>query len=259
MKYLLSQMTLKDVREQRFEVAVLPVGSCEPHNFHLPYGCDAITVERLCDKTCDEASKRGARVVLLPTIPFGVNTNTMEFPMVISVNPSTIGLLIRDIVRSVEHHGIRKMVIVNGHGGNDFIKPLLRELYGQTKVFLSEVHWWKISLELHSGILSAAGEHGDEMETSVALELFPEFVQFADADAGVTRRSRFEALNRGWASVTRPWHLATVNSGYGNPAQATREKGAILVNAAVDKIAQYLKELSDAEMDPWFPYEKPPQ
>jgi len=255
MKYLLREMTLKDVREGSYEVAVLPIGSCEPHNFHLPYGCDTITAERISDRCCAEAVRRGAKVVLLPTIPFGVNNNTMEFPMVISINPSTAGILVRDVVKSIEHHGLRKMVILNGHGGNDFLKPLVRELHNETKVFLCVIDWWKISLALHSGLLSAEGEHGDEMETSIALELFPEYVHFEQADDGATRPARFEAMRKGWVTISRPWHLVTHNSGYGNPKAATREKGEVLVNSAVDKIAAFLKELSDSEMDEWFPFE----
>jgi len=160
---------------------------------------------------------------------------------------------VTEIVRSLEHHGILKCVIFNSHGGNGF-KPLLRELYGKTKVFLSLVNWWTVGSDRVKEIFEKAGDHADEMETSVGLALFGDLIHLADADDGAVRQTRFEALNRGWAQITRPWHLLTTNAGVGDPRPATAEKGRRYVALVVERIAQFLKELSDAPMDATFPY-----
>lgn len=242
------------VKDYSYEVVVLPVGATEPHNLHLPYGNDAMTTERVGDLICERAHQLGAKVTLLPCIPYGVDSNLMGFPMTISLNPSTLDILITDVVRSIEAHGIRKMVILNGHGGNG-LKNLLRELYGKTEVFLSLVDWWKVPSDLYPKILDhPGGDHAEEMETSVALRLYPELVELEAADEGAVKTARFEAINKGWAQITRPWHILTTNAGVGNPQKANAQKGKIILDAVVERIGQYLFELSEAEIGDAFPY-----
>ena len=74
------------------------------------------------------------------------------------------------------------------------------------------------------------------------------------ADEGQTRRTRFEAVNQGWVSITRPWHLLTTNTGAGNPHAATAEKGEKLMTLLVERLAAFLVELSAAKVDDRFPY-----
>ncbi len=195
----------------------------------------------------------GAKVVLLPTIPYGVDSNQLEFPLAIHVGQPVLDAMVTEIVRSLEHHGILKFVLFNSHGGNDF-KPLLRELFGKTQVFVSLVNWWTVGADRVREIFEKTGDHADEMETSVGLALFGDLIHLADADDGAVRETRFEALNRGWAQITRPWHLLTKNAGVGDPRAATAEKGRRYVAIVVERIAKFLKELSDAPMDATFPY-----
>jgi len=88
----------------------------------------------------------------------------------------------------------------------------------------------------------------------VGLALFGGLIHLADADDGAVRETRFEALNRGWAQITRPWHLLTKNAGVGDPRAATAEKGERYIALVVERVARFLKELSDAPMDATFPY-----
>jgi creatinine amidohydrolase len=249
----LSDVNLKYVKENPYQVAVLPLGATEPHNLHLPYGTDTIQSEAICDRICEQAHALGAKVALLPAIPFGVDTNLMEFPMPISINPSTLDLLISDIVDSLEYHGIRKIVIVNGHGGNS-LKHTLRELYGKTSAFVCLVNWYEVAHDLYPQLFKEVGDHAGAMETSMMQYLCPELVDLSLADDGATRTARFEALNQGWVQVTRPFHLVTTNCGVGNPQEASPDKAEQVVNRIVERISRFLKELSDAEMDDLFPY-----
>src|SRR2546425_541731 len=100
-------------------VAVLPLGATEPHNLHLPYGTDTIQVEAIADRACRRAHERGAHVVALPALPFGTETNQMRFPLAMNLNPSTVAAVIKDLVASLANHGVRRLVLLNGHGGND--------------------------------------------------------------------------------------------------------------------------------------------
>ena len=249
----LQELTHRLVRERHYEVAVVPVGATEPHGLHIPYGSDAFHVEHIADLCCEAAHALGAKILLLPTIPYGVDSNLMGFPMAIHVSQRSLDAMVTDVIRSLEHHGIRKIIIFNGHGGNSF-KPLLRELYGTTEGWVGLVDWWKVAMDKHAEIFEHSGDHADEFETSVGLELFPDLVHLEDADDGATRPSRFEAINRGWVQVTRPWHLVTKNAGVGDPRQATAEKGRRIIAPVVERLSQFFKELSDADIDETFPY-----
>lgn len=249
----LEELSYKNIRDQKFQVAVLPIGATEPHGLHLPYGCDTFGSERLAERVCEAAYALGARVILLPTIPYGADSNLLEFPLTIHVNQATLDAMVTDIVQSLEHHGIHKLVLFSGHGGNDF-KPLVRSLYGQSKVFSCIIEWWKVGADRATEIFTSVGEHAGELETSVALELFGEFVQLNNAGSGAMNQSRFEAVNRGWVSITRPWHVLTEDSTAGDPRLADREKGKAYVDLVVNRLSRFITELSDSPIDAKFPF-----
>ena len=250
----IQDLSLKEVRQQSYEVAVLPFGATEPHNLHLPYGTDIFEATEIARRCCDWAAQQGARLALLPTFPFGQDRNLLAFPLAISLQQSTLNTIVHDVVQSLEHHGIPKLVILNGHGGNDF-KPLLRDLHGQTSLFLSQVNWWEVAKDVEPALFErGAGDHAGELETSLGLALFPDLVHLEDADDGAPCPNRFEGVDRGWIKISRPWHLATTNSGHGDPRAATREKGERFLRVIIERIGQYLLELSQAEIDDRFPF-----
>jgi creatinine amidohydrolase len=236
-----------------FEVAVLPFGATEPHNLHLPYGCDTYQVETIAERACARAHEQGARVLMLPPLPYGTETNQMRFPLAMNLNPSTVARVIADLVESLATHKIYKCVLLNGHGGNDF-KWILRELHRTTPVHLFLCNWYKVAAEHYPKIFVDAGDHAGEMETSMGLAHFPDLVAFDQADPGAMASTRFEAVNRGWVDITRPWHLLTTNSGAGDPQHATAAKGEALTELVVERIAGFLKELAESPLDDAFPY-----
>src|SRR4029434_3945119 len=89
------------VRDTRYEVAVVPIGACEPHNHHLPHGTDACESELGSDRVCAEPESLGAKVVQLPTIPYGVQSNMLDVPLAINVYPSTLFALLKDLADSL--------------------------------------------------------------------------------------------------------------------------------------------------------------
>lgn len=249
----LQELTLTETRKTKYRVAVLPIGSTEAHGHHVPYGSDAYHTTAIADRVCANATKAGARVLLLPTIPYGVQGNTMGFPYTLNVRQKVLDSVVTDIVRSLEFHGIFKLVILNGHGGNDF-KPLLRTLHGSTKVFLSLVDWWKVGADASHVIFEHDGEHADELETSVGLALFGDLVRLNDAHSGKTRSAQFEAIRKGWVSIARPWHHLTEDSTVGDPRKATKEKGEKYVGLVVERLSAYVAQLSKAKIRGRFPY-----
>ncbi len=255
--WCLSEITLLQVRNMGCpEVAVLPIGACEPHGLHLPYGADTYEAVAIAERACALAYERGAKVLLLPPIPYGVDSNLLAFPMTIHVRQETLNQIVRDIVASLEHHGVFKLVILNGHGGNDFVAGV-RDLYGQTKVWVFLVNWWQVGKDKAEEIFDEVGDHAGEMETSVCLALVPQLVRLEEADEGKVRPFRIEALNQGWVWTPRPWERLTTNSGHGNPHKATREKGERYLQVVIERIADFLVSLAQTPIDSWFPFEPP--
>jgi dienelactone hydrolase len=138
--YVLGECTWTDVGAARYEVAILPWGATEAHNRHLPYATDNFETESVAIAAAGIAWERGARVLVLPTVPFGVNTGQREIPFCVNMMPGTQTALIRDVLPSLQDHGIRKLVLLNGHGGNDF-RQIIRELQPSTTALLAQVNW----------------------------------------------------------------------------------------------------------------------
>lgn len=252
--WILAETNYDDVRSgPAYEIAVLPFGATEPHNLHLPYGTDTFQVDILADRICEEAHRRGARALRLPTMPYGTETNQMRFPLAMNVNPTTLAAVVGDLVASLATHGVRKCLLLNGHGGNDF-KWLLRQMYGTTPVHLFLCNWYKVAADRYAEMFEDAGDHAGEMETSMGLAHFPELVHMERADDGTMARTQLDAVNRGWVEITRPWHLLTTNSGAGNPFPATAAKGHALTDLVVDRLAGFLVEAAALPADETFPY-----
>ncbi len=249
----LSETVLGLAQHEEYEVAVLPVGATEAHGMHLPYCTDTLQVEEIARRACARADERGARALLLPAIPYGVNENNMGFPWTMSLRPSTLFAVVGDLVSSVEHHGIPKMILLNGHGGNEF-QPLLRELCRETEVQLMLVNWYLAAQEAYREIFAAPGEHADEMETSLLMFLRPELVHMHLAGDGAVREPVITAMKQGWAWIARPWDRFTHDSSFGDPHQADADKGARFVEAVVEGLANLLVELTNARVDDLYPY-----
>src|SRR4051812_14860760 len=101
---ILAGQTHAFIRSQPWQVAVLPFGATEPHNLHMPYGTDIFQVEEIGRRACARAYEAGAKVIQLPTIPFGVNTNHLKVPgaLACSVTPTTLLRVLTDLVDSLE-------------------------------------------------------------------------------------------------------------------------------------------------------------
>jgi creatinine amidohydrolase len=111
-----------------------------------------------------------------------------------------------------------------------------------------------MAADLYKGLFERPGEHADEVETSLGLAFFPKLMHPELADNGAARPSRFEAINRGWVSITRPWHLVSANTGLGDPSAATADKGRRLMDALVERLSAFLVELAASPMDDTFPF-----
>lgn len=240
--WLISESNWKTIKEIRYELAVLPWGATEPHNYHLPYGTDNIEAGYAAAEAGRLAWEKGAKIAILPTIPYGVQTSMLDLPFCINMNPSTQEAVLGDIARSLDGQGIEKLVIINGHGGNHF-RQMIRELQPEVDIFLCAVDWYRAAN--WDDFFIEPGDHAGEFETSVIMHLRPDLARpLSEAGDGKERRFRIKAMREGWAWAPRVWSEITKDTGVGNPAYATAEKGARFLEAATKNLAQFLTDLA---------------
>jgi creatinine amidohydrolase len=245
--YLLSEIGWPAVRNASFELAVLPWGATEAHNLHLPYGTDTVQVEAVAEAAARLGWEAGARIIVLPAIPFGVQTGQLDIPLCINLNPSTQAVVLRDVAVSLQRAGVRKLVILNGHGGNDF-RAMVRELQPDLDLFLCTVDWWRVADA--ATIFEEPGDHAGELETSAMLHLAPDLVlPLSEAGQGRERRFRVAGLREGWAWAPRVWTRISDDTGVGDPRAATRQKGEELLGRVARKLADFLAELAATSED----------
>lgn len=246
--YLLAETTWKTMKDKKTELAVLPWGATEAHNLHLPYSTDNIETQMITEAAAGKASEKGAGVVVLPAIPYGVNTGQTDIKLTINMNPGTQFHILKDIIEVLNRQHINKLLIVNGHGGNDF-RQMIRELgAGYPGMFISTCSWYQAVDP--SGFFENGGGHADEMETSLMMFLAPELVlPLSEAGKGKAKKFRISALNEKWAWSERKWSKVTSDTGIGDPSKATREKGEKYFYAVVNKLTDLMVQLSGADIN----------
>jgi len=246
--YILAETNWKEVKTHRYQVAVLPWGATEAHNYHLPYATDNIQCDHVAARSAELAWQQGGRPIVLPTVPFGVNTGQMDVELCLNMNPSTQLALLMDLVQVLSNHGIHKLVILNGHGGNDF-KSMIRELSVRyPEVFVCCVNWYRASDQTQ--IFDEPGDHAGEMETSCIMHLAPDLVRdLSEAGDGSAKKFKPEALKKGWAIAQRAWNQVSQDTGVGDPSKATAEKGKLYLEQSAVQIAKFLVELGSLKND----------
>lgn len=246
--FILSECTWRHIKDQRIDLAILPWGATEAHNYHLPYSSDVIESEQITYAAAERAFNKGAKIIVLPSIAYGVNTGQSDIKLDMNIYPSTQYAILNDLVEVLDRQKIYKFLIVNGHGGNDF-KPMLRELgLKYPQMFLSYCNWFNSVAK--EDFFEYSGDHADEMETSLLLHLAPEIVlPVSEAGSGTAKRIKIDGIKEGWAWTERKWSSVTKDTGVGYPGKASKEKGEKYFNAVVEKVAKLIYDISEADLN----------
>ena len=249
--YILAENNWKTIKESSFDVAVLPWGACEAHNYHLPYGTDIIEAEEIGAEAARLAWEQNAKIIVLPAIPFGVNTGQYDVLLDINMNPSTQFAILRDVIEMLDRQGIHKLIILNSHGGNDF-KTIIRELGLKfPNMFLCSCDWFKAMDQKE--FFNNKDDHAGEMETSLILYLRPNLVRpLTEAGDGKAKKFQFNAIQEGWAWAERKWTQVTADTGVGDPRQATAEKGERFFKAVTTKVAHFFIQVAATSKENFY-------
>lgn len=249
--YILAETNWKALKEASFELAILPWGATEAHNYHLPYATDVFEADAFAAESARIAWEKGARVIVLPAIPFGVNTGQADIFLDINLNPSTQMAILHDVLTVLNRQGIHKLMILNSHGGNNF-KPLVRELGLKFRdMFICFSNWFQAMDK--SKYFDNMGDHADEMETSLMLHLKPELVLPKEYwGSGSSKKRKIQAFNEGWIWAERKWSQVSEDTGIGNPSESTPEKGERFFRDVCQKLGEVIHDLAKVDVDEFY-------
>ena len=166
----------------------------------------------------------------------------------INLNPSTQFAILCDIVETLNRQGLNKLLIFNCHGGNDF-KPMIRELGLKYPSMFICVSFCFNAVD-RKLFFDEPGDHADEMETSLLLYLKPGLVLPKEKwGAGKEKKNKIPSFSEGFVWAERKWSQITADTGVGNPAKATKEKGERYFKAITEKMGALFYEISKAEVN----------
>lgn len=227
------------VRGKEFSLAVLPWGATEPHNLHLPYLTDCILSQAVA---LDAAEKVGEKIMVLPPVQMGAqNPGQRDLPFCIHYRYETQKAILADIVSNLNHQGVKKLLIINGHGGNSF-KSMIRDLAVDFPDFLiATTEWYTIIPP--EGFFENRDDHAGELETSVMMHYFPDLVDLSLAGEGKASGFSLPSLKKKTAWVPRNWTRVTADTGIGDPRKASAEKGARYAKQVVERLAELMTDL----------------
>ncbi|MEF8774194.1 MAG: creatininase family protein [Halobacteriales archaeon] len=230
------------------EVALFPVGSTEQHGPHLPLSTDHATAGALA-RSLDRPD-----VAVLPTLPVGVSEHHRQFDGTLYVSPDTFQWFVEETLASVEEHGVRKAVVVNGHGGNsDAIRRAARSLRREEVLYAAPWNWWDSVEALADDLFDHEGGHADAMETSMMLHVAEDLVEEEKmAAAG-------DGAPGSWGKTVHGASLGfdtidfTETGAVGDPTAGSKEAGERLFEAASDELGALVDWLADQQFEDLLP------
>lgn len=224
----------------RDAVVILPVASTEQHGPHLPTQVDALLVGEIARRAARLASER-VPVVVAPTVWSGLAEHHMSLGGTLSLGLAEFHALLRALCRSIVRQRFRRVLILNGHGGNiAAIGAIANELGAELAAPIAATTYWLLAREAFAKILErqTTVRHACEAETSMVLALAPDLVdmKLAEQAVGPTSPEIFEIAGSE-VQRYRSFQARTSHGAIGDPRAASAEKGERLLNAAAEAVA----------------------
>jgi len=227
----------------KIKAVILPVGSCEQHSLHLPLGMDTYSSYTL---SLEIAKRLNGDILVLPPIWYGISPHHMNFKGTITLAPNTLLSIVRDIAISLDKHGLQKLIIINGHGGNiPTLNLALREIRERTKLDTVLINPWELISDVIKDVLeSEIWGHACEFETSIALVIIPDKVRREKITKPMMRepKMKYAAL---WSpiKISTAWNTDefTNTGSIGDPTKASKKKGEKLWDAMVERTLDVVK------------------
>src|SRR5262245_36537131 len=222
---------------------VIPIAALEQHGRHMPLFTDSLLLGEVIRRVTERLKDR---VFFTPLMWLGNSEHHLDFPGTMTAAPRVYLDLLKDMVENFLFHNFRRIVLVNGHGGN--IVPgqqamfELRQKYRQRMdLTLISTTYWTLGAkpqEVGRNFVQSRMGHACEWETSMMLRLAPHLVGDYKAAKSIPQADPFEPAHRGWITKdrTEPGHI-------GDPQHATAEKGELLFKLFSDDVTAFLEKV----------------
>ncbi|UCE20602.1 MAG: creatininase family protein [Gemmatimonadota bacterium] len=251
-KHILAELTWPEAKERlkEVDVALLPVGSVEQHGLHLPLDTDAFDADYLARRVAETCSD--PKPLVLPLIPYGVSYHHEDFVGTISISNDTLGRLVYDIGVNAARHGITKLVIINGHGGNTPALQFAAQMINRDAHIFTCVDSGESSdADIAAMIETPNDVHAGEIETSTSLATRPHLVDVEKARKFVPHFSSRYLNFSSKRSVE--WYARTAKISkagvLGDPKKASRQKGERIWDVMIKNLVEFVEDLKSMTLD----------
>lgn len=250
--YALTNMTWMEVKEslKTVQLAIIPIGAHEQHGPHMVESCDAVLADRMAKKL---GEKMFPYAWVTPTINMGVSPHHLHFPGTISLQPTTVIAILKDMISSLKQHGIKKFLLLNSHGGNQSTLNVASTML--TNELEVEIYYAKTTASAKKSfekyITSTLFGHSCEREVSEALFLAPELVRVEELEKGdILEEGRWKQLRPGKAIQGFYFYEEMTQNGcIGDATKASMEIGRDIVEESLENLTEELFKLLKLEVD----------
>ncbi|TFG31113.1 creatininase family protein [Candidatus Thorarchaeota archaeon] len=252
-KYLLAKMTWPEVEEilKETDIALVPVGSTEQHGPALPVDNDAYIATEFAIRVAERLWEK-QKVVVVPTIEYGYSPHHMQFKGTVTLSESTLANIIVDICTSLVHHGFKRIILINGHGGNT--TAISNALHSMNNVVLAKifnVDWWTFASDIIGEVVTRPVFHACDMETSVAWHLDQRVLEDRRVDEpgrsiipGFVEPDMLAPPPK--ASVAFMMKYITESGVVGYSTKATKEKGKQIADVVLERLEEFILKVAGA-------------
>jgi creatinine amidohydrolase/Fe(II)-dependent formamide hydrolase-like protein len=251
-RWVLGELTWPEAQERlkQVDVALLPVGALEQHGPHAPLDTDAFDASYLASRVAEACTD--PKPLVLPLIPYGVSYHHADFPGTIAVTNETLARMVYEVGMGAARHGITKLVVVNGHGGNAPTLQFAAQMINRDGHIFTCVDTGETSDADVAKIAETPGDvHAGEIETSTTLATRPHLVEMDRASKFVPRFSSAYLEFTGSRSVE--WYALTKKLSpqgvLGDATKATAEKGERIWEIMIKNLVEMIEDLKRLTLD----------
>jgi len=242
---LIAEMTPREIVAsfKETDTVVIPIGTVEQHGPHLPVATDTLIPIRIAELVAEKT-----RVLVAPPVFYGNSLSMMDMKGVFTITPKTLASLLLDLCRSFARQGFKKIVFINGHGGNTQVLSFIGQRARiETGARIVRIDWWTIASEEISKICEKEVVHADEAETSMVLACRPDLVDMKKAVKDNVSDELVEVLTGGKPKnmpyIAVPFSAWSKTGVIGDATKASKEKGKKILKAVVQNIVDFLQRV----------------
>jgi len=254
MTHIMQEMTWPEVRDalQDVKLAIIPVGSHEQHGPHLAMSVDIAGAELFARKL---AEKTHPLCLLAPPLNFGISIHHMPFPGTLTLQPETFEKVLLEVASSLRTHGIRRILVVNGHGGNQgVLNTVSVKMRQDLGIRMAYTLWPTVGGTSGGGKFAELLKgrrvgHACVFETSMMMHLRPDLVREEALTEGEMQPPLYGDVPTSGIDGFVYWNELTANGAFQGAPDATAEAGEFITGAALEKLAAFVTRFAEVEVE----------